>query len=55
MTYEIKVKKQHLEDDCTLDIGSFGNINHEDQLEMVQTQFYVYNYEDTIFFKYLAK
>ena len=55
MTYEIKVKKQHLEDDCTFDIGSFGNINHEDQLEMVQTQFYVYNYEDTIFFKYLAK
>ncbi|MBR4493223.1 MAG: hypothetical protein IKP14_00785 [Clostridiales bacterium] len=55
MTYEIKVNKGHLEDDCTHDIDSFGNINHEDQLDMVKTQFYVYNYEDTIFFKYLAK
>ncbi len=36
-------------------IGSFGNILKEDQLEMVRTQFYVYDYEDTIFFKYLAR
>lgn len=55
MSYEIRVKKQHLEDDVTHDIESFGNINHEDQLDMVQTQFYVYNYEDTFFFKYLSK
>ncbi len=55
MTYEIRVNKGHLEDYVAHDIESFGNINHEDQLEMVRTQFYVYNYEDTIFFKYLAK
>lgn len=43
------------EEDVKYDIGSFGNIAHEDQLEMVRTQFYVYDYEDTIFFKYLAR
>jgi hypothetical protein len=55
MTYEIRVKHEHLDEDVSRDIESFGNINHEDQLDMVRTQFYVYNYEDTVFFKYLAK
>ena len=36
-------------------IGSFGNIIREDQVTMVETQFYVYDYEDAAFFKYLAK
>ncbi|MBR3031849.1 MAG: hypothetical protein IKH92_02395 [Clostridiales bacterium] len=36
-------------------IGSFGNIIEESELEVVQKQFYVYDYEDTAFFKYLAK
>lgn len=36
-------------------IESFGNIKNADQLKMVRTQFYVYDYEDTIFFKYLAR
>lgn len=36
-------------------IGSFGNIINEDELTTVQAQFYVYDYEDAIFFKYFAK
>ena len=36
-------------------IGSFGNIIEEDELEVVQKQFFVYDYEDSVFFKYFAK
>lgn len=43
------------EEDVTTDIGSFGDVRNEDYLEMVRVQFYVYDYEDTLFFKYLAK
>ena len=41
--------------DVSHDIVSFGNIRKEDEVEVINTQFYVYNYEDTIFFKYLAR
>lgn len=36
-------------------IGSFGNINDETETDMVDLQFFVENYEETFFFKYLAK
>ena len=42
-------------DDETKIIGSFGNINSEEELDMVKNQFYVYDYENSVFFKYLAK
>ena len=36
-------------------IGSFGNIIEYDELEVIEKQFYVYDYEDTPFYKYFAK
>ncbi len=36
-------------------IGSFGNINDESETDMVDLQFFAENYEETFFFKYLAK
>lgn len=36
-------------------IGSFGNIIEEEELEVVKKQFFVEDYENTAFFKYLAK
>ncbi len=36
-------------------IGSFGNIKEESELQTVKDQFFVYDYEDSIFFKYFAK
>lgn len=55
LTYELRVNKQHLEEDVSHDIESFGNIRQEEFLDMVRTQFYVEDYEDSFFFKYLAK
>lgn len=36
-------------------IGSFGNIKYASELQTVKDQFFVYDYEDSIFFKYFAK
>ena len=36
-------------------IGSFGNIKQESELQTVKNQFFVYDYEDSVFFKYFAK
>lgn len=36
-------------------IGSFGDIHEEEFVNLVKIQFYVYDYEDSPFFKYLAK
>ena len=47
--------KMEPEQGMTTSIVSFGNIREEDNLEMVRVQFYVYDYEDKVFFKYLAK
>jgi len=41
--------------DTSRDVGSFGNIVKEEHLPVIKTQFYVYDYEDTLFFRYLAK
>jgi len=41
--------------DMTTGIVSFGDIRDEQYLEMVDVQFFVYDYEDNTFFKYLAK
>ncbi len=54
MTVKIRVMGD-TEDDISHNIVSFGNIRKEDELEVIRTQFYVYDYEDTIFFKYLSK
>ena len=43
------------EQDMTTGIVSFGDVRDEKYLEMVQVQFYVYDYEDKTFFKYFAK
>ena len=43
------------DEDISHDIVSFGNIRKEDQVEVINTQFFVYEYEDTVFFKYLAR
>ena len=43
------------ESDVAHNIESFGNIRKADEVEVINTQFFVYNYEDTIFFKYLAR
>ena len=40
------------EQDMTTGIVSFGDVRDEKYLEMVQVQFYVYDYEDKTFFKY---
>ena len=37
------------------DIGSFGNINKAQYAEVIQDQFFVENYKETFFFRYLAK
>lgn len=37
------------------EIESFGNIKNADYAGLVEEQFYVYNYEDTVFYKYLSK
>jgi len=37
------------------DIGSFGNINKPDYAEKIEDQFFAYDYENLIFYKYLAK
>lgn len=36
-------------------IGSFGNIKQASELQTVKDQFFVYDYEDSIFFKYFAR
>ena len=36
-------------------IGSFGNIKHASELKTVKDQFFVYDYEDSVFFKYFAR
>ncbi|MBR5417136.1 MAG: hypothetical protein IK109_03770, partial [Clostridiales bacterium] len=36
-------------------IVSFGNIHDEKELERTETQFYVYDQDDSIFFRYFAK
>ena len=36
-------------------IGSFGNIKHASELQTVKNQFFVYDYEDSVFFKYFAR
>ena len=36
-------------------IGSFGNIKYASELQTVKDQFFVYDYEDSVFFKYFAK
>lgn len=41
--------------DITTGIVSFGNVADEQYLDMVRDQFYVYDYKNKIFFKYLAK
>ena len=51
MTY----MKLEPEADIKTGIESFGNINDEQYIVMVQAQFYVYDYENNVFFKYLAK
>ena len=47
--------KMEPEQNMTTGIESFGNIREEEYLEMVRVQFYVYDHEDKLFFKYLAK
>ena len=37
------------------DIGSFGDIKTASYVQTIDEQFYVYDYEDTSFFKYLAR
>ena len=51
MTYA----KMEPETDIKTGIESFGNINDEQYIVVVQVQFYVYDYENNVFFKYLAK
>ena len=51
MTY----MKLEPEADIKTGIESFGDINDEQYIVMVQAQFYVYDYENNVFFKYLAK
>ena len=43
------------ETDIKTSIVSFGDIRDEEHIDMVQRQFYIYDYEDSFFFKYLAK
>ena len=43
------------EQDMTTSIVSFGDIRDEEHIVMVSVQFYVYDYEEKTFFKYLAK
>ena len=47
--------KTEPEQDMTTGIVSFGDIRDEQYLEMVQVQFYVYDYENKTFFKVFAK
>lgn len=54
MTAQIRLMGD-TESDVAHNIESFGNIRKADEVEVINTQFFVYNYEDTIFFKYLAK
>ena len=51
MTYT----KMEPEADIKTGIESFGDINDEQYIVVVQVQFYVYDYENNVFFKYLAK
>jgi hypothetical protein len=39
------------------EIGSFGDIQSSEELYIttIKAQFFVYDYEDTVFFRYLAK
>ena len=43
------------ETDITTGIVSFGDIRDEEHIDMVKRRFYIYDYEDSFFFKYLAK
>lgn len=54
MTVQVRLMGD-TENDVAHNIESFGNIRKADEVEVINTQFFVYNYEDTIFFKYLAK
>ena len=54
MTFEVNFMGAE-DEDISHDIVSFGNIRKEDQVEVINTQFFVYEYEDTVFFKYLAR
>ena len=42
-------------EDFTEQIGSFGNINQEDYAETVNGNFFVYDYEDQFFYRYMAR
>ena len=53
-SYQMHFTDEVYEDEKEL-IGSFGNINHEEELPVVKKQFFVDDYEDKAFFKYLAK
>ncbi|MBR1796714.1 MAG: hypothetical protein IJ757_01675 [Clostridiales bacterium] len=54
LSYQIVVKGD-TENYVAYDIVSFGNIRDEQNLDVVQSQFFVNDYEDVIFFKYLAR
>ena len=41
--------------DFTEQIGSFGDIRHEDYAETVNGNFFVYDYEDQFFYRYMAR
>ncbi|MBO6193595.1 MAG: hypothetical protein J6O00_05390 [Clostridiales bacterium] len=51
----VRMNMGHEELNVSHDIESFGNIRKEDEIVVINDQFFVYDYEDTIFFKYLAR
>ena len=51
----VRMNMGHEELNVSRDIESFGNIRKEDEIVVINDQFFVYDYEDTIFFKYLAR
>ena len=53
-SYQMHHTDEVYEDETKL-IGSFGNIIEESELDVVKKQFFVYDYEDSVFFKYFAK
>ena len=42
-------------EDFTEQIGSFGDIRQEDYAETVNGNFFVYDYEDQFFYRYMAR
>lgn len=51
----VRMNMGHDEINVSQNIVSFGNIRKADEIEVINDQFFVYNYEDSIFFKYLAR